>query len=213
MDEFYGEIHRVNRFEFYDFMLMGTARHFDLDVASGRAKSNKSLGKFFLNLNGRVEPDVTYEIGASNARFSVNIKKHLPKIRAIAFEASPYNYELHKNNVDIMQNKVEYLHFAVSNHTGEAEFLIQRKLQGEAVDVIRDNNSLLARTEDGVEYESIRVPTITLEEFANRNGLLEKNFTALIDVEGATESVLVGAGDLWKHCSALMIEVEQHAYW
>jgi hypothetical protein len=56
-------------------MLMLTAQHYDLTTDEGRAQSNKDLIELFMHLNRRYEPEVTYEIGAFNARFSVEIKK------------------------------------------------------------------------------------------------------------------------------------------
>jgi FkbM family methyltransferase len=196
-----------------DLLLMSMAQHYDLLTDAGRAESNKDIVNSFIALNGRINPEVTYEIGAFDARYSVEIRKRLPHVHAIAFEANPYNYASYKNSADILNNGVEYIHSAIANRTGNADFLIQKKLQGEVVDVIRGNNSLLPRTEDGVEYETASVPVTTLKYFAEMNDLQTKLFTAWVDVEGAAEAVLTGADDLWDNCAALMVEVEQHSYW
>lgn len=197
-------------FHFYDLLLMAQARQYDL-YKGGRQQSNKDITLAFIILNTLLKPEVTYEIGAFEAQFSITIRKLLPQTKVIAFEANPYNFTAWKNREK--PAGIDYLYLAISDHTGESEFYVQKTLQGMPVQPDVGNNSLLQRAKEGVEYEVVKVPASTLEDYAKQNGLENKHFTAWIDVEGASAEVLKGAGELWKSCSALFIEVEEQTYW
>jgi FkbM family methyltransferase len=209
----FAEVRQVRDFDFQDSTLMRTARHYDLGSQIGRTQSNKDLTSFFIALQQWIKPKISYEIGAYNARFSVLIRERLPETCSIAFEANPHVYCLFKNNPDIVENRIQYLNFAIANQNKAMDFFIKRNMQGATVDIILGNNSLLVRNEEDLEYEVVRVPTTTLKTFVEENGLQEKIFTAWIDVEGATKEVLSGAGNLWKNCLSLMIEVERRVFW
>jgi len=197
-------------FNIYDLLLMAKAQQYDFSKG-GRERSNEDVRLAFYAINALIKPEVTYEVGAFEAQFSKTIKEFLPQTRVVAFEANPYNYAEWKSREKTAA--IEYLHLAISDHIGESDFFVQRRSHGEPVEAVHGSNSLLLRTDKEVEYEVIKVPTTTLAKYAKQCGLEEKNFTAWIDAEGSSEAVLKGGGDLWKHCSALMIEVEELAYW
>jgi hypothetical protein len=155
----FAEVRHVRDFDFQALPLMRTARHYDLGSQIGRTQSNKDLTNFFIALQQWIKPEISYEIGAYNARFSVFIREHLPEICSIAFEANPYIYNLFRNNPDIVKNRIKYLNFAIANQNKAMDFFIKRNLQGVTVDIILGNNSLLIRNEDDHEYEVVRVPT------------------------------------------------------
>jgi FkbM family methyltransferase len=158
-----------------------------------------------------VRPTFTLEFGAFEANFSADMRRL--GIRAIALEANPYNFEYFRNHPNLVESGVEYLHTAVSNTEGHIEFHIQKALNGEAVDPVRGNNSLFIRAQDGVEYETVTVPSTSLAELFRKNGCAGQSFSAWIDVEGAIGDVLDGAGITFQTCMTVMVEVEQHRFW
>jgi len=180
-----------------------------------REQSNVALVRLFMELNRVIKPSLILEIGAYNAAFSIEAKKLLQNTRVVAFEASPYNFQHFKDHVNIRTSGIEYLHLAITEQTGVAEFQIQTKIDDEDLSPIRANNSLLARTEAGVlvKYQKVIVPTLSLNEYILQNNLAGMSFTAWVDVEGALEGVLKGGSQVWKECAAIFIEVEEHKYW
>jgi FkbM family methyltransferase len=134
-------------------------------------------------------------------------------IRAIAFEANPYNFERFRNEPHLASSGVEYLHMAVSKQDGAIDFHVQKTVAGEPVAPVRGNNSTLLRNRDGVEYETVSVPCTSLSGFFKKNGLFGLTFSAWIDVEGAVGDVLDGVGNAFDKCYSVLVEVEQHRFW
>jgi FkbM family methyltransferase len=196
-----------------DLMLLQSASRYDLRQDGERRRSNKNLIDLFVRLQRRLRPQLTFEIGAFNAEVSLEMRRH--EIRAIAFEANPFNFNHFSRSEPLNSSGVEYIHKAISKQTGHAIFNIQRAVAGTPVEPIRGNNSILMRAEDGVdyEYEPVSVPCITLDEFRKGHGLQMQTFSAWIDVEGAVGDVLLGAQGSFGYCLSIMVEVEQHKIW
>ena len=149
-----------------DLLLLQTAAHYNLLNKKERTRSNEDLLSLFYMLQERIRPDLTVEIGAFNATFSVEMRRR--GIRAIAFEANPYNYEHFRKNSNLVNIGVEYLHMAISNWDGHIDFHVQKIVEGEPVSSIRGNNSLMIRNQDGVEYEQVSVPCASLASFLRK---------------------------------------------
>ncbi len=194
-----------------DLMLLQNAANYDVGNEAERHRSNEDLISLFYMLQDRIHPDLTVEIGAFNAKFSIEMKRR--GFRAIAFEASPHNYEFFRKDPDLASSGVEYLHTAISRKDGFIDFQVQRKIDGVDADPVRGNNSILFRNRDGIEYETASVPSASLTGFFQAHGLEGKSFSAWIDVEGAIGDVLDGAEAVLNSCLTLLLEVEQHRFW
>jgi FkbM family methyltransferase len=195
----------------FDLLLLQTATCYDLTNQAERHRSTADVGHLFYMLQERLRPDLTVEIGAYEAMFSRTMRGH--GIRAIAFEANPYNHQFFSDDPRMREAGVEYIHSAVANRDGMTEFHVQKRINGELVDPVRGNNSLFTRTHGQVEYETVSVPVVSLASFFRQNGLVGQSFSAWIDVEGAAYDVLDGAGDMLQSCLTAMVEVEQFSYW
>lgn len=196
---------------FMDLLLLQSANCYDLRNEAERQRSANDLSALFYALQDATRPDLTIEVGAFEARFSATMRGR--GIRAIAFEANPYNYAFFRGTPALTESGVEYLHAAVGNRTGTATFRIQHSINGELVSPVRGNNSIFTRSDNTVEYKTVEVAAITLDEFFRTHGLLGQTFSAWIDVEGGAYEVLEGARNAMQTCVTAMVEVEDYPYW
>jgi len=130
-----------------------------------------------------------------------------------AFEANPHIFENMSGKFNFEALNIRYLNLAVSDVTGDTEFQIQKSVDGHPASPIRGNNSLLRRTQADVEYEAVRVPSTTLDDFCAAEGLIGRPMSAWIDVEGASELVLKGASRTLQDIQSVFIEVEDAEFW
>ena len=195
----------------FDLQLLSSASYYNLTDRLERQRSNQDLVAFFTLLQQRLRPAVTFEIGAFNARFSIDMC--LAGVHAIAFEANPHNFEYFMQNRSAAATQVEYLNIAVGRDSGATEFNIQRVIDGEQVAPIRGNNSLLVSMREGVIYDRVAVPCTSLDDFIVERKFQGQLFSAWIDVEGAAGDVLQGASSSLESCLSIMVEVEDHRFW
>jgi len=177
--------------------------------------SQELLSKYFYYLQEILNPESTFEVGAFESDFSKKIKKQIPKIECWAFEANPYNFEYFSKRNHFYSIGINYINLAVSNETGEIDFYIQDKIlsTNEEIDKIRGNNSILNRCDENISYISTRVKSISLNDFFKNFNLVDKTKSLWIDVEGASENVLVGCSKSFENILSIMIEVENKEYW
>jgi len=196
-----------------DLVLLQQARHTDLSSRKARRASRDRLQALFHDLQAAIRPDLVLEIGAYDAGFSTRMAK--AGVRAIAFEANPYNHRRFGEALARLAPLLSYRHCAISDVDGEVTFEIKTRIDGQ--DVARDagNNSLLRRSGEvgDIEYESVTVPSLRLESFLRAEGLSEQSFSAWIDVEGALSKVIGGCGPALRNCQSAIVELEEVPYW
>jgi FkbM family methyltransferase len=168
---------------------------------------NMELLGLFYDLQDDLKPQVSLEIGAFEASFS-NYMRYTYNTQAYAFEANPYVYD----NFFQANEKIKYINMAISDQKGMVSFKMQtiHKPSGQILTKVRGNNSIMDRDDDTIEYESIYVPSDTLDNFMNN---IPGNVCMFIDVEGATQKVLENANQTLERASSIFIEVEEKAYW
>lgn len=195
--------------------LLGLAAHVDLSTVKGRMWSNEVLTDFFHDLQKVFRPKTILEIGAFDAFFSRRARLEHPSAKIIAFEANPHNYAHHKSVHNYEEAGIEYINLAISDRIGNIEFQLQTEKQGDQVSKVAGDNSLLKRahTEGVIGYETVTVPTTTLNKFLSSSNYVADDFSAWIDVEGAIEMVFSGADDVMKRMQSVFIEVEEREYW
>jgi FkbM family methyltransferase len=179
-----------------------------------RRRSRSALDALFRDLVSIVEPALFVEAGAFEAETSLLVAGAVPGCRVIAFEANPYVHQKMSASTDYAAHRVEYRNQALSGEPGEVPFLIIAASASLYDDRVEGYNSLLRRTGGDwlgdVEYEEVTVRATTLDhEFAGVDG----PFAMWMDVEGATEMVLSGAGSFLDRCDLLKIEVEETPFW
>jgi FkbM family methyltransferase len=168
--------------------------------------SAQELSEYFYELQGKIKPNVTIEVGAYDAAFSRSIVANYPEIVSWAFEANRYNYKNY--SLEALADGVKYVYSAISSEVGEIPFYYQN----EAPNTV-GNNSILERLKTS-QYKEI-VPATTLDTFFIESGLLNKDdsVSLWIDVEGASREVLMKSELILKQTKSILIEVEHDEVW
>lgn len=185
------------------------------DVNLSRDNSVKDLRDLFIGMVNCSSANVVFEIGAKEATFSRSVKRQNPNQRIIAFEANPHNFALYssgRSGDELKKQSIEYIHNAVSDVSGVINFNLKETVRGEAVSKNAGGHSILRRSSSSVTYESCSVPSVSMNDFINSNGL-SGEFVAWIDVEGCASKVLEGIGHQINNFSMFLIEVEDKEYW
>jgi len=172
------------------------------------------LNTLFHDLVSLAEPTLFVEAGDFEAETSLRVAASVPGSRVVAFEANPYVYERFSTATDYAEHRVEYRHQALAGEPGEVSLFVIASSSSWCDDRVEGYNSLLKRVGGDwlgdVEYEEVTVPATTLDhEFRDTDG----RFAMWMDVEGATEMVLSGAGDFLDRCDVIKIKVEESAFW
>jgi FkbM family methyltransferase len=122
------------------------------------------------------EKDVVIDIGAHIGIFSIFASKFASKI--YSFEPNDDSFAIFKENIEI--NKVKNIYpfkMAVSNRTGEKELFINKDNSG--------NNSFYLKNGS----LKLTVPTISLEDFIDSNGISKIDFLKM-DCEGGEYDII-----------------------
>lgn len=150
----------------------------------------------FLEIQRKLKPALSIEVGAYDAQFSRYMVAVTPEI--YAFEANPLVYARYKD-----MPRVNYQNLAISDVSGFVDFEIQTDA-GE----LASNNSIMNRN-DNTPKRYVKVPSRTLNElFAGR-----KRIALWIDCEGASQQVLTGADKVLPNVDSIFIEVERQEFW
>ncbi|NYJ75152.1 FkbM family methyltransferase [Allobranchiibius huperziae] len=190
-----------------DLQLRGQAARFSTAL-DGRHRSAQALDDFFHEVVETLAPDLFLEVGAFEATASRRVRAAVPACRVVAFEASPVNYEHHRARTDFDAAGIEYLHSAVSDHTGVTTLLLNLEHAGDEPAPVGWTSMLRHR---GFEHvRPVEVASTTLDDFvadaADRVALW-------IDVEGAAGLVLDGAARTLSRVDVLKVEVEDVPSW
>jgi FkbM family methyltransferase len=177
------------------------------------------LVEMFLLIQEKNTPTVSIEVGANSADFSKKIKQRIPNILSWAFEANPYVYEHYLNNLNILD--ITYLNMAINDTVGSTRFLIQEgvlnngKWDGNRINRLSGNNSLLIRNELDILYSAPNIACTTLDNFfIKENRINKKDRVCMwIDVEGASKQVLENSLKLLEQTDSVFIEVEDFEFW
>lgn len=195
-------------YRYFANLLALRARRLPRDVVGERVEST------FRDLCRELEPTVSLEIGAHEARFSRWIKADVPTARAIAFEANPHVHQKYaESHAD---SGVEYLHLAVSETAGTVELGIPREFlneeKGRRYKKPRTNRmASIASHVRAEEVETVSVPSTPLDSFLEVGD--DDVIVAWIDVEGASGPVLSSGAKVLSRASLVYIEVESEPLW
>lgn len=193
----------------YELQLRSSAANFALWNGDGRQRSANALAELFFGLVRTLQPELCVEAGAKTGEVSLRMKQLSPNSRVVAFEANPYNFKKYSEEFRHDEKCVEYLNLALSDVSGPVTFNIVSNRGGKEVSPNTGSNSLLERKEDGVIYERVSVPATTLDQrFTN-----SKSAALWVDVEGASQQVLLGGDHLLGVADVILIEVEDSASW
>lgn len=162
----------------------------------------------FRTLTQRIDPAVTLEIGAHEASFSRWASEALPSARVLAFEANPHVHEKYAEG--LAATRVDYQNLAVGPVNGEVVLNLPTEVRGRGRTLTSPMASLSHHRQAGSDIQ-VTVPSVRLGDHLTLGA--DERAVAWIDVEGANEPVLRGAGDVLSHLDALFIEVEKTTTW
>jgi FkbM family methyltransferase len=169
---------------------------------------DRRVRRFFRDLCTAIRPTISLELGAHEARFSAWVKRSFPDARALAVEANPYVYEKHRAR--LAEKGVEYRHLAAASTNGPLTLTIPTLLGDRTLDIANRMASLSThRRERG--HESVEVEGVRMDDFVAHDA--SDRIVAWIDVEGASEQVLLGSRELLAQAGAVYIEVEDFRKW
>jgi FkbM family methyltransferase len=172
-----------------------------LGLGAASRQVTAALEHAFLALVPRLDPGAVIEVGAHEAGFSKRMRRRLPAVPAIAFEA---NAEVHRRYAPgLAAAGVDYRNQAVSDRPGEVTFRVPRRPGGEP---LARMGSLLAPF-GGQAAEEMRVQAVTLDSLGVQRAAL------WIDVEGAVGQIIAGGAATLASAVAVYVELEEERRW
>ncbi|MDX2128584.1 MAG: FkbM family methyltransferase [Chloroherpetonaceae bacterium] len=129
--------------------------------------------------------DICIDVGANVGFYSLNFAKIIgDKGKVFSFEASPNTFQVLKKNIYLnnFENNIYFYDIAISDKKGEVIFSLSDE----------HDHSGWGHIGYDSRYNSIKVPTTTLDEFLEENNLLNVDFLK-VDIEGAEDLLLIGA--------------------
>jgi FkbM family methyltransferase len=176
-----------------------------------RERSGSLLEAAFLDLVVQLTPTLSIEIGAHEAAFSERLKKRLPTVHALAFEANPFVYRLHMDRLRQPAVDIDYRHAAICDEDGTIEFQVPIKQNDVVINPDTKISSLFRRMAPGFEYDTMWVPGFTLDTVL-KTSTIDRS-VAWIDAEGAQREILAGGRRYFAKVQALYIELETRRAW
>jgi FkbM family methyltransferase len=135
-------------------------------------------------LNCIKSKDVIFDIGANIGIYSIIAGKKWPDVKIFAFEPVPINAQFF--NTSLVMNdisNVRLIQKCVSNSSGDVDFSVSSD----------SAYSSMIDTRRKPELSSIKCEAVRVDEFCSEFGI-RKIDVVKIDVEGAEELVILGAG-------------------
>jgi len=150
---------------------------------------------------GLLRPDdVIYEVGGHIGTWSVFMAKKVHQGRVIVFEPQPENRaRLEQNTAKNGLTNVQVLDAAVSDRAGHAQLGVREEHHD-------GRHSLMV---DGNHTQTIRVPTMTLDQVAGERSMPPATVVK-IDCEGGEHGVLGGMSGLLNSGSIRLVFAELH---
>ena len=182
---------------------------YDLRDRAARGRSAADLRKMFFALLPAIDPDLFVEAGAHDGACARRARRLLTKARVVAFEANPHNHARFAARHDFAGLGVAYVLSALSDRDGPVSFKVLTADKHAAHGVHSGRSSLLTRADPRADYETVTVPGVRLDSLSADAG----QAALWVDVEGASEKVLTGAGALLDKTALMMIEVESAPFW
>ena len=188
---------------------------FDEHIQGFREFSNRLGRETFLVLQDLLCSDLSLEIGAHEASYSLALRQRRPSgIKIVAFEGSPLTYRHYSNKIDYKLYNIDYINKVLSDKTGTISF---NEGSYEENNEVRSSgmSSIATRNVDDLYVGSFtvaQVDSISGDDFIDS---LENydNISLWIDVEGAQREVLKGFEKSLEKIKSIYIEVETSPVW
>jgi FkbM family methyltransferase len=164
--------------------------------------TDKNSLQYFLDIQKKLKPTMSIEVGAFDADFSVEISK--TNIPTYAFEGFT---EIYDNFKDRLSN-INYLNFAITDYDGTTDFYIDST----------DPQWYLRQGYYGIKmgffrkaHKVVSVPCTSLDSYFK--DFSNEKIALWIDCEGANREVLEGAAKILSMVDSIYIEVEHNFIW
>lgn len=137
------------------------------------------------------------DVGANSGFYSLYAKARKPGLRVLAFEPSPVNLLMLRQNIAMNGFDIETFEAAVTDRDGDVT-LYDFDEHSYSASLVEDfRPGAVAR----------RVPGLTLDTIAESHDLLDKKLLIKVDVEGHEEAVLAGASRVIGTDPTFLIEI------
>jgi FkbM family methyltransferase len=192
--------------------LLSQAAWYNLRGREARKKVTDRLAEHFLTMQQPLGTLCFLEVGAHEASFSCRAKSMYPEAKVFAFEANPYVYDKHKDEINRDAPSLNYIHSAICDHDGTTFLAISNSISGKSEALDSKRHSLLTRKDsDHVDY--IEVPCAKLDSIFDKNKINGIPSCLWCDVEGASSQVLIGAEAILGSVTSLYIELSTKEFW
>ena len=141
--------------------------------------------------------DAFLDVGANTGFYSLYAKARKPTLDVLAFEPSPVNFGLLRQNIELNGFDIEAFETAVTDKDGEVT-LYDFGEHSYSASLVEDFRSGAVPR---------KVPGETLDTIAEHHRLLGRKLLIKVDVEGHEEAVLAGASRVIGTGPTLMIEI------
>ncbi len=176
-----------------------------------RVRTGDLLEDAFIELAASLAPTLSVEIGAHEASFSERLKRKVPDLRSLAFDANPDVAKWFAPRV----HGVEYRHLAISDHDGSAQLHIPRTRRTPRPKRRNQMSSLHHRQVGRFRSHSVVVPARRLDtvlaDIARDSE--RRRIVMWVDAEGAQREIIAGGSEAFEATEAVYIELERTAYW
>jgi FkbM family methyltransferase len=146
-------------------------------------------------------PDFVVDVGASSGVWSDVAKRVFPKSRFILIDPLHAYYRRMNDWFFRIHPEFECISAAVSDRRGETELNVSPDLYG----------SSLFHPQDFRKYDSLKVPTVTLDQVASERQIVGRGLLK-IDVQFAEHLVLKGAEKFIAQVDVLLVELSLVGY-
>ena len=157
-----------------------------------------------------IDPKIIFEFGSFNGVDSIRYGNAFPEAIVYCMEADPKNYQICLKHIQAhsQYKNIKLFDYAISDNVGIIDFfpgtfikyipICQRGIDdpGWSGSVLKQTNVYKEDQKDMQKFdETIKVPSITIEEFCKLHNIIQIDFMH-VDVEGAIESVIKGLGNI-----------------
>lgn len=168
-----------------------------------------STRRLFAWLLRTLDVTTVCDVGSMDGADAKLFRRRLPNANILAFEPSPRNYDLMRQDERLRASRICVLPFAASDHEARAPFFVVRAEFGNGKPLDRRGMSSLHRRADASLLEEVvEVRTVRLDRLLVDEQLADGALAFWIDAEGMAYEVIRGAHGVLANTRLLHVEVE-----
>ena len=165
--------------------------------------------RLFCRLLQTLQIDMVCDVGSMDGAEALRFRRMVPGADILAFEPNPRNFSLMQADDDLRRRSIRIFPVAVSDRRSEAPFHIVDAQYSKGRNRFKRGMGSLFRCPGGQESaETIRVPTVRLDEFLSTEPYSCAAIAVWIDVEGKAVEVIKGCSGILPDTCMFHVEVE-----